>query len=223
MTPVKRKSQWTVGLPLPEADRDFEGAGEKDEIPLPRRAPKVVTLSPTITFTHYLKNIFQTWDEWDFQPGGDVTQHDVASIDIWLQVLITFLCTRDVILLSHTCKHLHTIAEDVRQKRQDIHRLLSNFIDDVDGFRRLMKKMGGINIVGDMTSVFFTGATLGEVSSLDLVLYNVDLESCASSWFSLLRGETITVGTNISTRFRIREFHMVSAFISLISFLISLC
>jgi len=95
--------------------------------------------------------------------------------------------------LSHTCKHLYAIAEGVRQKRQDIHRLLSKFVDDVDGFRRLMKKTRGI-IVGDMASAFFTGATLGEVSSLDVVLYNVDLKSCANSWFSFLKGETIASG-----------------------------
>ena len=72
-----------------------------------------------------------------------------ACNDIWLQVL-TFLCTRDVIqLLSHTCKRFYAIAEGVRRKRQDIYRLLSKFVNDVDGFRRLMKKTGGI-IVGDM-------------------------------------------------------------------------
>jgi F-box domain len=115
-----------------------------------------------------------------------------CPVEIWLRVL-TFLFTRDIIVLSHTCKHLYAIAEDVRQKRQDIHRLLSKFVDDDDGFRQLMKKMGGI-IVGDMALAFFTGANLGEVSSLDVVLYDVDLESCGNSWFSFLKGETIASG-----------------------------
>jgi len=54
-------------------------------------------------------------------------------------------------------------------------------------------KVGGI-IVGDMALAFFTGANLGEVSSLNVVLYDVDLESCANSWFSFLKGETIASG-----------------------------
>ena len=57
-----------------------------------------------------------------------------------------------------SCKHLYVIAEDVRQKRQDIHRLLLKFVDDVDGFRRLMK--AGSIIVGDMASAFFTDTSL---------------------------------------------------------------
>ena len=106
----------------------------------------------------------------------------VASTDV-------LVYKRCYILLSHTCKRFYAIAEGVRRKRQDIYRLLSKFVNDVDGFRRLMKKTGGI-IVGDMASAFFTSATLQEVSSLDLVLYNVDLETCVSSWFSFLEGET---------------------------------
>jgi hypothetical protein len=36
------------------------------------------------------------------------------------------------------------MAEHVRRKRQDIQQLLSTFVEDVEGFRRLMQKTGGI-------------------------------------------------------------------------------
>jgi hypothetical protein len=99
---------------------------------------------------------------------------------------MTFLCTRDVILSSHTCKCLYIIAERVRKRRQNIQQLLSTFVEDVEGFRRLTRKTGGI-LVGEIATVFFTGTTRTEVNSLDLVLHNANLESCANSWFSFLK------------------------------------
>jgi hypothetical protein len=78
----------------------------------------------------------------------------------------------------------------VREKRQDIQQVLSTFIDNVHGFRQLMKKTGAI-ITGESAAAFFTGAIREEIYSLDLVLYNVSLDSCANSWFSFLKGETI--------------------------------
>jgi len=53
-----------------------------------------------------------------------------------------------------------------------------------------MKKTGAI-IIGESAAAFFTGAIREEIYSLDLVLYNVSLESCANSWFSFLKEETI--------------------------------
>ena len=70
---------------------------------------------------------------------------------------------------------------------------LSTFVKDVDGFRRLMRRTGGI-LVGETATAFFTGASRGEEQNVDLVLYNTNLESCANSWFSFLEGETITPG-----------------------------
>jgi hypothetical protein len=82
--------------------------------------------------------------------------HDCPA-EIWEHV-ITFMCTRYIVLLSHTCKCLHIIAERVRKRRQNIQQLLSTFVEDVEGFRRLMRKTGGI-LVGEIATVFFTGTT----------------------------------------------------------------
>ena len=68
-----------------------------------------------------------------------------------------------------------------------------NVRQDVDGFRRLMRRTGGI-LVGETATAFFTGSSRGEVHNVDLVLYNANVESCANSWFSFLKGETITPG-----------------------------
>jgi hypothetical protein len=71
-------------------------------------------------------------------------------------LVITFLNTRDVVLLGGTCRVLHGIAEQERAKRQDIDRLLSKYVQDTQGFRRLMRETGAI-IVGDVARAFFTG------------------------------------------------------------------
>src|SRR5467141_3930714 len=115
-----------------------------------------------------------------------------CPVEIWLEV-IAFLCTRDIILLSHTCKYLYSVAEEIRKRRQNIQQFLSTFVKDVDGFRRLMRRTGGI-LVGETATAFFTGSSRGEVHNVDLVLYNANVESCANSWFSFLKGETITPG-----------------------------
>jgi hypothetical protein len=112
-----------------------------------------------------------------------------CPVEIWLQV-ITFLCTRDVIILSQSCKYLHGVAEHVRKRRQDVDQLLPTFVDDVDGFRRLMQKTGGI-LVGEIATAVFTGVTREDLNSLDLVLCDANLDSCANTWFSFLKGETI--------------------------------
>jgi hypothetical protein len=71
-------------------------------------------------------------------------------------LVITFLNTRDVVLLGRTCRLLHGIAEQERNKRQDIDRLLSRYVEDTQGFRALMRETGAI-IVGDVARAFFTG------------------------------------------------------------------
>ena len=76
------------------------------------------------------------------------------------------------------------MEEDVRKGRQDIQLLLSTFVDDIDGFRRLMQKTGGL-IVGEIATATPAGLYL------DLVLCNANLDSCAKTWVSLLKGETI--------------------------------
>lgn len=104
-----------------------------------------------------------------------------CPLEIWLHI-ITFLSTRDVVLLSHTCKDLYAIAEHERRKRQDINRLLAQFIDDPNPFRHLMRITGAI-LVGDFAMAFFTGQPPG--NTLELLFYNTDWESCLRSWFSL--------------------------------------
>ena len=58
--------------------------------------------------------------------------------------------------LADACKRFHAIAEHERKKRQDISKLLKRYVDDTDGFRRLMRDTGAI-IVGDFARAFFTG------------------------------------------------------------------
>jgi hypothetical protein len=113
-----------------------------------------------------------------------------CPFEIWWEV-IAFLCTRDIILLSHTCKYLYDVGEEARKKRQNIQRFLSTFIKDVDGFRRLMRRTGGI-LVGETATAFFTGASREKKQNVDLVLHNTNLESCANAFYSFLKGETIT-------------------------------
>jgi len=71
-------------------------------------------------------------------------------------LVITFLNTRDVVVLGHSCRRLHGIAEQERNKRQDIDRLLLRYVEDTHGFRCLMRDTGG-TIVGDFARAFFTG------------------------------------------------------------------
>ena len=79
------------------------------------------------------------------------------SLPVELQLLVmTFLPTRDVVVLGLTCRSLHTIAEDERKKRQDISKLLKRYVENPEHFRRLMRDTGGI-IVGDVARAFFTG------------------------------------------------------------------
>jgi hypothetical protein len=113
-----------------------------------------------------------------------------CPFEIWWEVMV-FLCTRDIILLSHTCKYLYDVGKEARKKRQNIQWFLSMFVKDVDGFRRLMRRTGGI-LVGETATAFFTGTSRGKQQNVDLVLYNTNLESCANAWFSFLRGVAIT-------------------------------
>jgi len=79
------------------------------------------------------------------------------SLPVELQLLVmTFLPTRDVVVLGLTCRSLHTIAEDERKKRQDISKLLKRYVENPEHFRRLMRDTGAI-IVGDVARAFFTG------------------------------------------------------------------
>jgi hypothetical protein len=100
-----------------------------------------------------------------------------------LLMVIAFLNTRDVVFLSRTCKSLHGIAEDERARRQDISKLLKRYVDDSDGFRRLMRDTGGI-IVGDFARAFFTG-DVPRPKELKLLFnshYDEALQRAVQSW-----------------------------------------
>src|SRR6266404_4844882 len=120
-----------------------------------------------------------------------------CPVEIWLEIM-AFMCTRDIIILSRTCKDLYAIGEMERKKRQDIKRQLLPFVDDVDGFRRLMHKTGGI-LVGDFAAAFFIGPMLGKVDSLEMVFHNVRVQCCLRSWFSFLRRESMVSPVGLST------------------------
>lgn len=99
-----------------------------------------------------------------------------------LLMIITLLPTKDVVLLGHTCKRLHGIAEQERAKRQDIDRLLKRYVDDTHSFRRLMRDTGGI-IVGDFARAFFTGED--PPKKLELLFngnYDEDLQEGIKLW-----------------------------------------
>ena len=124
---------------------------------------------------------------------------NICPVEIWLEIF-SYLCTRDLINLSHCCKHLYDIAEDVRSQRQDINRLLANFVKDVNGFRLTMKRTGAI-IVGQFATSFFTGEapTNTYCNSLDLALPNTGPCEC---WFSLLKGDIVASGNGCSSKFK---------------------
>ena len=102
---------------------------------------------------------------------------------------------------SRACRHLRHIAEDIRTQRQDINRLLADFVKDVNGFRLFMKRTGAI-IVGDFATCFFTGEAPTNIyrNSLDLALPNMNTGSC-ESWISLLKGDIVASGNGCSNNF----------------------
>jgi hypothetical protein len=102
---------------------------------------------------------------------------------------------------SRACRHLRHIAEDIRTQRQDINRLLADFVKDVNGFRLFMKRTGAI-IVGDFATCFFTGEAPTNIyrNSLDLALPNMNMGSC-ESWISLLKGDIVASGNGCSNNF----------------------
>ena len=102
--------------------------------------------------------------------------------------------TRDIVILSHCCRHFRYIAKDIRAQRQDINRLLADFVKDVEGFRLFMKQTGAI-IVAIFVTCFFTGEEPPNIfqNSLNLVLPDMNTGTC-ESWISLLKGEIVSLG-----------------------------
>jgi|HubBroStandDraft_1064217.scaffolds.fasta_scaffold14913_3 hypothetical protein len=111
---------------------------------------------------------------------------NTCPVEIWLHIF-SYLYTRDLVILSHCCKRLYDIAEDIRKQRQDLHLLLATFVTctDVDRFRLLMMHTDAV-IVGNIATSFFAGEVPGNVY-LDVVLSSTDTVSY-ESWFSLLQG-----------------------------------
>jgi hypothetical protein len=100
-----------------------------------------------------------------------------------LLMMITFLNTRDIVVLGQTCKELQSIAEEERAKRLDPKR----YVDNPEHFRRLMRDTGAI-IVGDFARAFFTGEDPPE--RLELLFppgHNWDIQHSLASWDSVFR------------------------------------
>lgn len=73
-----------------------------------------------------------------------------------LYLISSYLCTRDVVLLSLICRYLFGICESVRKARQDIDIQLKPFVPDPGEFRQLMR-LTQAAIVGGFSLAFFTG------------------------------------------------------------------
>jgi hypothetical protein len=84
-----------------------------------------------------------------------------------LLIISFFLCTRDVVLLSHTSRLLYQVCKSVLSRRQDIDSRLKPFVPDPREFRHLMQYTQAA-IVGDFATAFFTGAPVP--SRLDIAL-----------------------------------------------------
>jgi F-box-like len=115
-------------------------------------------------------------------------------VEIWLLILRS-LSTRDLVFLSLTCKLLKAIAENERMRRQDIDRLFSKVVNNVDRFRHLMRTTGSL-IIGDFATTFFTGAEV--LDTVEIFFDDVHLEFCLKSWFSFLREESLVSGGTLS-------------------------
>jgi hypothetical protein len=77
-------------------------------------------------------------------------------VEIWLQIF-SYLCTRDIVILSRCCRHLRHIAEDIRTQRQDINKLLADFVKDVVGSRAMIACFG--SSIGPRNGGPFQGLT----------------------------------------------------------------
>jgi hypothetical protein len=101
-----------------------------------------------------------------------------------LLIIVSYLNTRDVVVLGHTCKSLQSIAEQERKKRLDIDTLLKRFIPDPGEFRHLMRDTGAI-IVGDVARAFFTGEDLPVILELLVAPQKTqDIRCCQDLWNS---------------------------------------
>jgi hypothetical protein len=71
-------------------------------------------------------------------------------------------------------------------KRQDISKLLSKYVADVDRFRSVMHSTGSL-IIGDFTNAFFTGYDLPDC--IDNCFDSPELKSHLRSWFKFFSEE----------------------------------
>ena len=127
-------------------------------------------------------------------------------VEIWLLILRS-LSTRDLVFLSLTCKLLKAIAENERMRRQDINRLFSKVVNNVDRFRHLMRTTGSL-IIGDFATTFFTGAEV--LDTVEIFFDNVHLEFCLKSWFSFLREESLVSGGTLSVCSYVAAYHALN-------------
>jgi hypothetical protein len=71
-------------------------------------------------------------------------------------------------------------------KRQDINKLLSKYVADVDRFRSVMHSTGSL-IIGDFTTAFFTGYDLPDC--IEIFFDRPELKSHLRSWFNFFSEE----------------------------------
>ena len=106
-------------------------------------------------------------------------------IEIWL-IVMEFVSTRDLVFLSLTCRSLKIIAGDEIAKRQDISKLLSRYVTDVDKFRSVMRATGSL-IIGDFTTAFFTGYDV--TNCIEISFDRAELGSHLRSWYKFFSEE----------------------------------
>jgi hypothetical protein len=114
----------------------------------------------------------------------------VCPVEV-LMLILVLLSTRELIPISLTCKFLCDVTKDERKRRQNINRLLSMVVNDVDSFRHIMHATGSI-LVGDFAKNFFTEAIPVKKLGKELEIFSseMDFEPCLKSWFAFFEKDS---------------------------------
>ena len=120
-------------------------------------------------------------------------------------------------ILSFTCRDLYGVAEEERKGRQHMDKLLSIFVNDVDGFRRSMRRTGSVRSTyrGLRHSFLYRSSfRTREVKATQIGFYNVPLElSKIRLW---LRGASLVSGDSLSSArdMTVRTYNFMDMMIS---------
>jgi hypothetical protein len=104
-----------------------------------------------------------------------------------LCIISSFLSTRDVVLVSHTCSCLYEVFAVVRRSRQDIDCRLRYFVPDPCEFRHLMR-LTQAAIVGDFALALFTESSVPRRLDISLVDSTLTCGTRQWAWFQFLSG-----------------------------------